>query len=91
MPTGKGNYRFLVVAVDYFTKWTEAGPLMTITTEAIKNFLWKAIICRFGIPYALIIENGTQFNCKPFQEWCNELKIRHFFLVGISPTVKWAG
>jgi hypothetical protein len=52
--------------VDYFTKWAEAGPLMTITTGAIKNFLWKAIICRFGIPYALITDNGTQFNCKPF-------------------------
>jgi len=79
MPTGKGNCRFLVVAVDYFTKWAEAEPLMTITTGAIKNFLWKAIICRFGIPYALITDNGTQFNCKPFQEWCDELKIRHFF------------
>jgi len=79
MPIGKGNCRFLVVAVDYFTKWAEAGPLMTITTGAIKNFLWKAIICRFGIPYALITDNGTQFDCKPFQEWCDELKIRHFF------------
>jgi hypothetical protein len=79
MPTGKANCRFLVVIVDYFTKWAEAGPLMTITTGAIKNFLWKAIICRFGIPYALITDNGTQFDCKPFQEWCDELKIRHFF------------
>lgn len=79
MPTGKGNCRFLVVAVDYFTKWAETGPLMTITTGAIKNFLWKAIICIFGIPYALVTKNGTQFNYKPFQEWCDELKIRHFF------------
>jgi hypothetical protein len=39
MPTGKGNCRFIAVAVDYFTKWAEAGPLMTITTGAIKNFL----------------------------------------------------
>jgi transposase InsO family protein len=79
MPTGKGNCRFLVVAVDYFTKWAEAGPLMTITTGAIKIFLWKAIICRFGIPYTLVTDNGTQFDCKPFQDWCAELKIRHFF------------
>jgi hypothetical protein len=66
MPTGKENYRFLVVTVDYFTKWAEAGPLMTIIIGAIKNFLWKAIICRFGIPYALVTDNGTQFDCKPF-------------------------
>jgi hypothetical protein len=75
MSTGKGNCRFLVVAIDYFTKWAEARPLMTITTGAIKNFLWKAIICRFGIPYALVTNNGTQFACKPFQDWCAELKI----------------
>jgi hypothetical protein len=68
MPTGKGNCRFLVVAVDFFTKWVEAGPLTTITTGAIKNFLWKMIICRFGIPYALVTDNGTQFDCRPFQE-----------------------
>jgi transposase InsO family protein len=79
MPTEKGNCIFLMVAVDYFTKWAEAEPLMTITTGAIKNFLWKMIICRFGIPYALVTDNGTQFDCKPFHHWCAELKIRHFF------------
>jgi hypothetical protein len=39
MPPGKGNCRFLGVAVDYFTKWAEVEPLATITTEAIKSFL----------------------------------------------------
>jgi hypothetical protein len=56
MPPGKGNCKFLVVVVDYFTKWAEAEPLVTITTGAIKTFLWKAIVCRFGIPYALVTE-----------------------------------
>lgn len=79
VPAGKGNCKFLVVAVDYFTKWAEVGPLVTITTGAIKNFLWRTIICRFGIPHAFVTDNGTQFNCRPFQEWCAELKIRHLF------------
>jgi len=79
MPTGKGNCRFLVVAVDYFTKWVKAEPLATITTGVIKNFLWRAIVCQFGIPYALVTDNGTQFDYKQFQEWYSELKIRHFF------------
>jgi hypothetical protein len=79
MPTGKGNCRFLVVAVDYFTKWVKAEPLATITTGVIKTFLWRAIVCQFGIPYALVTDNGTQFDYKQFQEWYSELKIRHFF------------
>jgi transposase InsO family protein len=79
MPMANGNCRFLVVVVDYFTKWVEAESLVTITTEAIKTFLWKAVVCRFGIPYALVTDNGTQFDCRPSQEWCSKLKIRHFF------------
>jgi hypothetical protein len=56
-----------------------SGALVTITIGAIKAFLWKAIVCRFWIPYALVTDNGTQFDCRPFQEWCSEVKIRHFF------------
>jgi hypothetical protein len=44
MPLGKGNCRFLVVAVDYFTKWAEVEPLETITIGAMKNFLWKPVV-----------------------------------------------
>ncbi len=39
MPCGKGKKRFLVVAVDYFTKWTEAEALATVTTNNVINFL----------------------------------------------------
>ncbi|RDX96511.1 hypothetical protein CR513_20818, partial [Mucuna pruriens] len=43
-------------AVDYFTKWEEAEPVAMITLERIKRFLWKRIICRFGLP-AKIVEH----------------------------------
>jgi transposase InsO family protein len=47
--------------------------------QSHKKFLWKMVVCRFRIPYALVADNGTQFDCRPFQDWCSELKIRHFF------------
>ena len=61
LPIGKGQCKFIIVAVDYFTKWAEAEPLATITDQKIRNFVWRAIICRFGIPRALVSDNGKQF------------------------------
>ena len=50
LPNGKGQCKFIIVAVDYFTKWAEAESLDTITEQKIRNFVWRNIICRFGIP-----------------------------------------
>jgi hypothetical protein len=47
LPTAQGNYKFAVVAVDYFTKWVEAKALVNITAPTIKKFFWQNIICRF--------------------------------------------
>nr|XP_043633459.1 uncharacterized protein LOC122604652 [Erigeron canadensis] len=49
-PMAPGKVRFLVVAIDYFTKWAEAEPLATITGQRILKFVWRNIVCRFGIP-----------------------------------------
>jgi len=48
MPLGKGSRKFLVVAVDYFTKWVEAEALAAITTTNITSFLWRSVVCRSG-------------------------------------------
>ena len=58
LPIGKGQCKFIIVAVDYFTKWAEAEPLAIITEQKIRNFVWRAIICRFCIPRALVSDNG---------------------------------
>nr|XP_027093762.1 protein NYNRIN-like [Coffea arabica] len=70
-------------SIDYFTKWVEAEPLGTISSRSIQKFLWKGIICRFGIPRALVSDNGRQFADRSLQEWCTELGIQqHFTSVG---------
>ncbi len=54
--------KFLIVAVEYFTKWVEAEAIATITEQAMKNFMWKNVICQFGVPCTFISDNGTQFS-----------------------------
>ena len=76
---GKGQCKFIIVAVDYFTKWAEAEPLATITEQKICNFVWRAIICRFGIPRALVSDNGKQFDNAKFRDFCVELEIKNYY------------
>ena len=83
LPMGKGQCKFIIVVVDYFTKWAEAEPLATITEQKIRNFVWRAIICKFGIPRALVSDNGKQFDNAKFRDFCAELGIKNYYS---SPT-----
>nr|GFC66196.1 reverse transcriptase domain-containing protein [Tanacetum cinerariifolium] len=54
---GPGKVKFLIVAMDYFTKWIEAKALATITRGQVKKFVWDNIVCRFGILGEIILDN----------------------------------
>ncbi|XP_004309864.1 PREDICTED: uncharacterized protein LOC101302897 [Fragaria vesca subsp. vesca] len=72
LPTAPGQLKFAIVLVDYNTKWIEEEPLATITTEKVINFLWCNLYCRFGVPQAIITDNGTQFDNETFREFLFE-------------------
>ena len=74
-PKAMGNKNYLLVDTDYFTKWVEAEPLANIRDVDAKRFVWKNIITRFGVPHALISDNGLQFDRKTFKSYCGELGI----------------
>ncbi|GJR74534.1 reverse transcriptase domain-containing protein [Tanacetum coccineum] len=74
-PEGPGKVKFLIVAMDYFTKWIEAKVVATISGSQVKKFVWDNIVCRFGLPREIISENGKQFSGDPFKDWCEKLNI----------------
>ncbi|GKB85384.1 reverse transcriptase domain-containing protein [Tanacetum coccineum] len=76
---GPDKVKFLIVAIDYFTKWIEVKPVVTITGAQIKKFVWDNIVCRFGLPEEIISDNGKQFRDNPFKDWCEKLCIRQCF------------
>nr|GEW25841.1 reverse transcriptase domain-containing protein [Tanacetum cinerariifolium] len=76
---GPAKVKFLIVAIDYFTKWIEARPVATITGTQVKKFVWDNIVCRFGLPGEIISDNGKQFRDNPFKDWCEKLNIRQCF------------
>ncbi|KAL2248228.1 UNVERIFIED_CONTAM: Retrovirus-related Pol polyprotein from transposon [Sesamum indicum] len=75
----KAQKKFIILAVEYFSKWVEAEAVARISEKEMINFIWKNIICRFGIPRVLILDNGTQFQGKEITSWLKELKIRQNF------------
>ena len=85
LPKAKGGVKYAVVAVDYFTKWAEAEPLATITAKKLKDFVYRSIVCRFGIPYKLISDNGKQFDNKEMREFCDSLGIKRGFSAVCHP------
>nr|GFA65727.1 reverse transcriptase domain-containing protein [Tanacetum cinerariifolium] len=58
-PSSKGN-KYILVAVDYFSKWVEAKALPTNGARVVVKFL-KSLFSRFGTPKAIISDRGTHF------------------------------
>ncbi|XP_073030713.1 uncharacterized protein [Primulina eburnea] len=68
-PISRPQKKFLLESVDYFSKWVEAEPLAKITEQEVLKFLWKNIVCQFGVPRRLISNNGRQFQGKEITSW----------------------
>jgi transposase InsO family protein len=77
-PRAVGGYRYLYLAIDKFTKWPEATPVVNITKASAITFL-KSIVCRFGVPNRIITDNGTQFKSQHFQEYYKDIGIQLCF------------
>jgi len=71
--------KYLVVAIEYFTKWIEAEPVAQITAHKVQHFVWKNIVCRFGVPRRLVSDNGTQFASQQLGKLCTKVEIKQVF------------
>jgi len=72
--------KYLVVAIEYFTKWIEVEPVVQITAHKIQNFVWKNIVCRFGVPKRLVSDNGTQFASHLLKKLCEDIGTQQVFV-----------
>jgi hypothetical protein len=73
LPASLGNYKYAIVAVEYFSKWIEARAVQRITSQVIQIFFWQSIVCRFGVPYEVTVDNGKQFDSTNFRRFCFNL------------------
>ncbi len=74
--SSRGN-KYIVVAIDYFTKYPEARALANANARNVANFLYEDIICRHGCPRKIISDRGTHFNNQVIENLLERFKIRH--------------
>ncbi|GJV76280.1 reverse transcriptase domain-containing protein [Tanacetum coccineum] len=75
LPPARGGAKFVIVAIDYFTKWIEAKPLVKITGKEVIRFVMDNIFCKFGLPKIIFTDNRAQLVNDPFKSWCGRFEI----------------
>ena len=60
-PTTSNGHEFILVAIDYFTKWVEATSHNVLNSKKVAQFIQINIICRYGVPHEIISDNGQHF------------------------------
>nr|ABA99910.2 retrotransposon protein, putative, unclassified [Oryza sativa Japonica Group] len=79
-----GGFEYLYVAVDKFTKWPEAYPVIKIDRHSALKFI-RGITVRFGVPNRIITDNGTQFTSELFGDYCEDMGIKLYFASPAHP------
>ena len=85
IPIAPGQRIYMLVLTDYFTKWVEAEAFHQVRDTEVKNFVWKNIICRFGVPHEIVTDNGPQFISFAFQDFYAEWNIKLTFATPRHP------
>ncbi|RDX88543.1 Pol polyprotein, partial [Mucuna pruriens] len=84
------GHRFILMAINYFTKWVEAPSYTSITNHVVVKFIKRDIICRDGLPTHIITDNGTNLNNKAMIELCEQFKIKHHNSMPYHPKMNGA-
>ena len=77
IPKASNGYEYILMAIDYFTKWVEATTYKSVTQAVVAWFLILSIICRYGVPGDLITNNRKNLNEKMIRKLCQQFKIEH--------------
>ncbi|RVW77667.1 hypothetical protein CK203_053394 [Vitis vinifera] len=60
-PKSFSGHEYILVAIDYFTKWVEAASYARLMAAKVTKFIRSHIICRYGVPHELISDRGVHF------------------------------
>ncbi|XP_070012349.1 uncharacterized protein [Nicotiana sylvestris] len=61
-PTTSNGHWFILVAIDYFTKWVEAASYKVVTKKVVADFVKDRIVCRFRVSKSIITDNAANLN-----------------------------
>nr|XP_016441395.1 PREDICTED: uncharacterized protein LOC107766989 [Nicotiana tabacum] len=79
------GYKYILVAVDYVSKWVEAVALPANDAKGVTSFQKKNIFTRFGTPRAIISDGGTHFCNRAFAHLLEKYGVRHKVATSYHP------
>ena len=85
LPRTMSENRYIVIAVDHFTKWTEARALKSNDAQSIASFFYDDVICRHGIPTILTSDRGVEFVNDLLRAMTQTYKIKHIKTTAYHP------
>jgi Integrase zinc binding domain/Integrase core domain len=85
LPRTQRGKKYIIVAMDYLTKWPEARAVSEATAEATVNFIYEQIICQHGCPQIILSDRGTHFNNQMVKKLTEKFKINHLLSTPYHP------
>ena len=76
-PKASNGHHFILLVINYFTKWVEAVFYANVTKGVVCRFIKKEIICRYGLPKRIITDNVSNLNNTMMKKVCSQFKIKH--------------
>ena len=85
LPRTQRNKKYIVVAMDYLTKWPEARAISEATAEKVAEFIYEQIICQHGCPQIILSDRGTHFNNNMIKRLLEKFDINHLLSTPYHP------
>jgi hypothetical protein len=85
LPRTVSGKKYIVVAMDYFTKWPEAKALEEANAKEVSTFIYEDIICRHGCPHKILTDRGSHFNNQMVRELMEKFRVKHGFSTPYHP------
>src|SRR5438034_513931 len=85
LPITENENKYIIVAMDYLTKWPEAKPVKEATAEQAAKFIYEEIICRHGCPAKILSDQGSHFKNRMVEQLVQKFEIKHLFSTPYHP------
>ena len=85
LPRTQRNKKYIVVAMDYLTKWPEARAISEDTAEKVAEFIYEQIICQHGCPQIILSDRETHFNNNLIKKLLEKFSINHLLSTPYHP------
>nr|XP_033509127.1 uncharacterized protein K02A2.6-like [Nicotiana tomentosiformis] len=89
-PVASNIHHFILVAIDYLSKWVESSIYKAVTKKVVANSVRNNIDCRFGISYSIITDNTANLNSDLIREIYESFRILHRSSIAYRPQMNGA-